>query len=47
MLRLKIFKSLPGGLHHLGARCRLRRLELPDPLLQLSLLLLRLELMLG
>jgi hypothetical protein len=47
ILHLKVFKSLPGGLHHLGARCRLRRLELPDPLLQLPLLLLCLELMLG
>jgi hypothetical protein len=42
MLRLKVFKSLPGGLHRLGARCRLRRLELPDPLLYVLFLLLRL-----
>jgi hypothetical protein len=46
MLRLKVFQGLPGGLHCLGARCHLRRLELPDPLFQLLLLLLRLELML-
>jgi hypothetical protein len=47
MLRLKVFKGLPSGLHHLGARCRLRCLELPDPLPQLLLFLLRLELVLG
>jgi hypothetical protein len=47
MLRLNVFKGLPGGLHRLGARCPLRRLELSDPLLQLLLFLLRLELMLG
>jgi hypothetical protein len=46
MLCLKVFKGLLGGLHRLGARCRLRRLELPDHLLQLLLFLLRLELML-
>jgi hypothetical protein len=44
VLRLKILEGLPGGLHRLGARCRL---ELPDPLLQLLLFLLRLELVLG
>jgi hypothetical protein len=47
VLHLKIFKGLPGGLHRLGAWCRLRCLELPDPLLQLLLFLLYLELMLG
>jgi hypothetical protein len=47
VLRLKILEGLPGVLHRLGARCRLRRLELPDPLLQLLFFLLRLELVLG
>jgi hypothetical protein len=47
MLRLEIFKCFLRRLHRLGARCCLRRLELPDPLFQLFLLLLRLELMLG
>jgi hypothetical protein len=47
MLCLKIFKGLPGGLHRLGARCRLRRLELLDPLLQLLFFLLYLKLVLG
>jgi hypothetical protein len=46
MLCLEIFKCFLRRLHRLGARCRLRRLELPDPLFQLFLLLLRLELML-
>jgi hypothetical protein len=50
LLRLEIFKCLLHRLHHLGARCclcRLRRLELADPLLQRPLLLLCLELMIG
>jgi hypothetical protein len=47
VLRLKIFKGFPGRLHRLGTRRRLRCLELPDPLLQLLLFLLYLELMLG
>jgi hypothetical protein len=47
MLRLETFKCLLRRLHRLGARCRLRRLELSDPLFQLFLLLLRLELVLG
>jgi hypothetical protein len=47
MLRLKVFKSLPGGLHRLGARCRLRHLEPLDLLLHLLFFLLRLELVLG
>jgi hypothetical protein len=47
MLRLKVFKGLPGGLHRLGTRTRLRHLELLDTLLQLLFLLLRLELVLG
>jgi hypothetical protein len=47
MLRLEVFKCLLHRLHRLGARCRLRRLELSDPLFQLFLLLLRLELVLG
>jgi hypothetical protein len=50
MLRLEIFKCFIHRLHRLGARCclrHLRRLEMVDPLLQRSLLLLRLELMLG
>jgi hypothetical protein len=47
VLCLKIFKGLPGRLHRLGARCRLRCLELLDLLLQLLLFLLRLELVLG
>jgi hypothetical protein len=33
MLRLEIFKSFSGGLHRLGARRRLRRIELADLLL--------------
>jgi hypothetical protein len=47
MLHLEVFEGLPSGLHRLGARCRLRRLELADPLLQLLLLRLGLELVLG
>jgi hypothetical protein len=47
MLRLEIFKCPHHRLHHVGARCCLRRPELADPLLQRPLLLLRLELMLG
>jgi hypothetical protein len=34
MLRLEIFKCLLRRLHRLGPRCRLRRLEPADPLLQ-------------
>jgi hypothetical protein len=44
VLCLEIFKCFPGHLHRLGTRCRL---ELPDPLLQFLLFLLRLELVLG
>jgi hypothetical protein len=47
MLRLEIFKCFLRRLHHLGARRRLHLLELLDPLFQLFLLHLRLELMLG
>jgi hypothetical protein len=47
MLRLKVFKCFLRRLHHMGPRCRLRRLELADPLLQRPLLLFHLELMLG
>jgi hypothetical protein len=47
VLRLEIFKGLPGCLHRLGTRRRLRRIELSDLLLQLPLFLLCLELMLG
>jgi hypothetical protein len=47
VLRLEIFKGLPGGLHRLGTRCRLRCIELADLLLQLPLFLLCLELVLG
>jgi hypothetical protein len=44
---LEIFQGLFGGLCHLGTRRRLCRFKLADPLLQILLLLLRLELMLG
>jgi hypothetical protein len=44
---LEIFQVLLGGLRRLGTQRRLRLFELADPLLQLLLLLLRLELMLG
>jgi hypothetical protein len=47
VLRLEIFKGRPGGLHRLGTRCRLCCIELVDLLLQLPLLLLGFELMLG
>jgi hypothetical protein len=47
MLCLEIFKGLPGGLHRLGSRRRLRRIELADLLLQLPLFFLCFELMLG
>jgi hypothetical protein len=47
VLYLEIFQGLLGSLRHLGTRHRLRRFELTDPLLQLPLLLLCLELMLG
>ena len=41
-----MFKCFPGRLHRLGTRCCLRRLELPNPLLQFLLFLLHLELVL-
>jgi hypothetical protein len=44
---LEIFQGLLGGLRRLGTKRRLCRFEPADPLLQLPLLLLRLELMLG
>jgi hypothetical protein len=44
---LEIFEGLSGGLHFLGTRRRLRRIELVDLLLQLPLLFLCFELMLG
>jgi hypothetical protein len=47
VLRLEIFKGLPGGLHHLGTLRRLCHVELADLLLQLFFFLLRLELVLG
>jgi hypothetical protein len=47
VLCLEIFKGLSGGLHRLGTRRRLRCIELADLLLQLPLLLLGFELVLG
>jgi hypothetical protein len=47
MLRLEILKRFLHHLRRLGARCSLCRLELLDPLFQILLPLLRLELMLG
>ena len=44
---LEILEGLSGGLHCLGARCRLRRIELVDLLLQLPLFFLCFELVLG
>jgi hypothetical protein len=43
---LEIFEGLSGGLHCLGTRRRLRRIELADLLLQLPLLFLCFELVL-
>jgi hypothetical protein len=47
VLCLEVFKGLPGGLHRLGTRRRLRRIELADLLLQLPLFFLCFELVLG
>jgi hypothetical protein len=47
VLCLEIFKGLPGGLHRLGTRRRLRRIELADLFLQLPLFFLCFELVLG
>jgi hypothetical protein len=47
VLRLEIFKGLPGGLHCLETLRCLCHVELADLLLQLSFLLLCLELVLG
>jgi hypothetical protein len=44
---LEILEGLSGGLHCLGARRRLRRIELADLLLQLPLFFLYFELVLG
>jgi hypothetical protein len=44
---LENLEGLSGGLHCLGARCRLRRIELANLLLQLPLLFLCFELVLG
>jgi hypothetical protein len=47
MFCLEIFEGLSGGLHCLGTRRRLHRIKLVDLLLQLPLLFLSFELMLG
>jgi hypothetical protein len=47
MFCLDILEGLSGGLHCLGSRRRLRRIELVDLLLQLPLLFLFFELVLG
>ena len=47
MFCLEIFEGLSGGLHCLGTRRRLRRIELADLLLQLPLLFLCFKLVLS
>jgi hypothetical protein len=47
VLCLEIFQGLLGGLRYLGTRRRLRRFEPADSLLQLPLLLFRLQIVLG